>query len=134
MALKKLTFEVIKNARVTKAALKLTGRGALGAAAGAAAGGFVSHAGYKSEGAKEGAIVGAGVGALASIPAGKIAKNALKNAAVVGYGAALKAGRSVGRAPQNLEGVLTRGASDAARKGRVVFRRIRGRIVPVRMK
>lgn len=134
MALKKLTFEVIKNSGLYKTATKFAGRTALGAASGGAAGAIISPSGYKEEGAKQGLGVGAAVGVLSNVPAGKIAGKALQDGLRSGYGAALKLGKKAGRNPVELESILTRASVNTLRKGRVVFRRIRGRIIPVKVK
>lgn len=103
------------------------GRNALiGGAAGGLAGRVVSSAEGASAGGERGMQVGATVGAITGLPFGRIAKHTYSFSKVVARG--LKA------SPESKIGGALRGMDKAGQKAGVVFRRIRGRIVPVKVK
>lgn len=99
---------------------------AIGGLAGYIAGGSVSDSVGRDMASKEGALVGGVVGSITGLPFGKLAKLSLETGKVMGRG--LKA------TPSSTIGAALRGADKAGKHAGVVFRRIKGRIVPVRMK
>jgi hypothetical protein len=99
---------------------------AVGALAGGVAGRVVSDALGADHAQHRGAQVGATVGAVTGLPFGRIAKHTLTFSKVVARG--LKA------TPTSKIGGAIRGAEKAGKHAGVVFRRIRGRIVPVKVK
>ena len=99
---------------------------AIGAAAGYAGGANASDALGRSHAAKEGALVGGVVGSITGLPFGRLAKLTLQTGKLLGRG--LKA------SPESKVGAVLRGADKAGQRAGVVFRRIRGRIVPVKVK
>lgn len=105
----------------------------IGGVGGAAAGGFTSHSGYKEEGAKQGAVVGALAGAIAPA-AVRLSLVGGKKAVRNGYARLLMASRKLGKNPGFDEGKIMNAVAGGIRQGRVTYRKIRGRIVPIRMK
>ncbi len=99
---------------------------AIGTAAGAISGSVVSSSEGSGAARRTGGIVGAVTGGVASLPFGKLAKATHKAGGVFARG--LKA------TPGSTVGSILRGADKAAARGRVVFRRIGRRIVPIRVK
>lgn len=105
----------------------------IGGAGGYLAGGFVGPAHYKEDSAKQGALVGALAGGVGSVGAGVVALGGGKLMRGA-YGGLLKLSKKVGRKPNFDEGKLVRAVASGVRKGRITFRRIRGRLVPIRAK
>jgi hypothetical protein len=98
----------VNNSLTRKTAAKV-GFLAGGAIAGAAVGSQMAQPGLKKEGARSGAITGAVVGSLP----------------IVGKPIAKVIGRGIAHTP---------GIKEAGKKANMIFRRIRGRIVPIRAK
>jgi hypothetical protein len=105
-----------------KPVVRLLKNTAIGGLAGFAAGRVVSDAMGASTGGQVGASVGAAVGAVMGLPGARILRG-LSNATRT-YTRGLKATPSskVGKVMRRID------------RGKVAFRRIRGRIVPVRVK
>lgn len=113
MAKYKWAFNVARNALI-------------GGAAGAVAGRTVSDTHGADVSQKRGMQVGAAVGAATGLPFGKIARGGYKFSKIVARG--LKA------TPSSKVGGVMRAAERAGSSAGVTFRRIRGRIIPIRSK
>lgn len=100
------------------------------AAIGGLAGGVAGRTVADSHGAKtaenHGAIAGAIAGGVTGLPFGRIARGTYRFSLVVGRG--LKA------SPNSSIGAALRGVDRAGERAGIIFRRIRGRIVPIRGK
>ncbi len=107
-------------------AIRFAKNTAIGAASGYVAGRVVSPAGLAKEGGHTGAVTGAIVGGALGLPHLKLARGVAKEASVYARGLKATPGSKLGAALKGME----KSASDM----RVVFRRIRGRIVPVKVK
>jgi hypothetical protein len=98
----------------------------IGAAAGTVTGGIVSTSNDAPAGMRTGSQVGAAIGIGASLPFRNMGR-ALKTASTV-FARGLKAD------PASKVGAALRRADKSVRQGKVVFRRIRGRLIPIRTK
>ena len=98
---------------------------ALGSVAGYAASRFTSDAMGAEVAGRKGAELGGVLGAVASLPFGRLAKAGAAASGV--YARGLKA------TPDSTVGAALRGASRVGTRAKLVFRRVRGRIVPIRV-
>jgi hypothetical protein len=105
-------------------ALNVARNAAIGGLAGAVAGRTVSDSLGADISQTRGLQVGAAVGAATGLPFGRLAKTGYRFSKVVARG--LKA------TPSSKVGGVMRAASSAGKNAGVVFKRIRGRIVPIR--
>lgn len=104
---------------------------AIGAAVGAATGAFVSESYHKKTAAKQGAVVGAGIGAISAIPVAGLVGNQFKKV----YGKALSVSRSLTKAGSTAdEAKMLKSGLGVAKQTKILFRRIRGRIVAIKAK
>jgi outer membrane lipoprotein SlyB len=100
---------------------------AIGGIAGGVAGRLVSTANDAPAGQKRGIEAGAIAGAIIGLPFGKL----LRGAQIFGrtFSRGLKA-----KNPASKTAIVMQGLDKTAVRGKLVFRRIRGRIVPIREK
>lgn len=105
---------------------KFVGNTAIGGISGYVAAGSASDAKGRHEAAREGALIGGVVGSITGLPFKQLAKSGYDFSKVVTRG--LKA------TPSSKVGGAMRAAEKTGQRAGVVFKRIRGRIVPVRSK
>jgi hypothetical protein len=109
-----------------KALVRTAKNAAIGGSAGYITGHLVSDAGAAEAGGKSGLRAGVAVGLFSSLPFGKLAKAAHSASKVYARGLQATPGSKVGSTLTKVNRAVTR--------GKVVYRKIRGRIVPIRVK
>lgn len=119
--------------KLGSAAIRVAKNSAIGGAAGYLASGFAAPSEHKASAARQGAAVGAITAGLGTVAAG-VGAAGINRVARSSYGGILKLSRKIGRGTTIPEGKLVNGIVAGVRKARVGFRRIGGRVVPIRIK
>jgi len=112
----------------------------LSAAVGGVVGLMGAMPGRREEATREGALAGAGLGALASLPLGKIARAAMGGTKIFGKGLMRTPGpaghaiRSSIKVQNSAKLLKNRVSAISANRGKTIFRRVRGRLIPIKVK
>lgn len=122
---------------VGKFAVRLIKNTAIGGAAGYASGKFTSDQLGREAASSAGAKAGAVVGALSALPGAKMAQGLYNSSKIYSRGLAATPGSKVGSVIRKVGPGLAKaegGVKKAVVGGKVMFRRIRGRIIAIRSK
>ncbi len=113
--------------RVAGVGIRVAKNAAIGGLAGYTAASVTSDSGAAPEARRTGLRIGAIVGAITGVPLGGAVRLAAKHTEIYGKGLVAAGNASRGQMVQTAANAL----SKASVKGRLVFRRIGGRIVPI---